>query len=205
MKLSITFILFACILIISACAKICTVPPIVITSKQAEVTFASSKVPCKKVLDFSEAVKLCITAIYSDNFEIQLNNYIQDSVGMGAHANAWKNVKAKDVVKKMRSQINGEYVSTYGGPLAWFRYVFYHNIAYDGSSSGPILLNRIPLRHRNASSIANTIAHETAHRIGLAHPNSDSDLAIAYKEPPYIIGDIIENISNNLRVELSSK
>lgn len=94
----------------------------------------------------------------------------------------------------MRVQINGTYAETYGGIKGLWLFVFYHNIAYDGTESGPILLNRIPLKKRTSESIANTIAHEVSHRIGLTHPHSDSNLNIAYKEPPYIIGDIIEDI-----------
>ncbi|SFA43512.1 hypothetical protein SAMN04488511_103370 [Pedobacter suwonensis] len=177
-----------------SCAKICIVPPVNTTVGGAVVSFASSKIPCKKVPEYEKAVKLSINAIYSQMFETELENYIKDSIGNGPHENSWKGLVAKDIVDKMRKEINGEYIETYGGAIGWFRYAFYHNIAYDGTANGPILLNRIPLRHRNAASIANTIAHETAHRIGLIHPSSDIDLKIAYKEPPYVIGAIIENI-----------
>jgi hypothetical protein len=183
------------ILLIFSCAKVCVVPPVMVHINGSSVSFASSKIPCKKVTEYEEAVKLSVNAIYSEAFEIELENYIKDSIGSGPHAIAWKNIVAKDVVKKMRTQINGEFIETYGGPIGWFRYVFYHNIAYDGTADGPILLNRIPLKHLNGPSIANTIAHETAHRIGLTHPHSNADLKIAYKEPPYIIGDIIEKLA----------
>lgn len=194
MKNKLFFVLGGTALFNCSCAKICTVQPISTAVNGAVVSFASSKIPCKKVVEYEEAVKLSVNAIYSQKFEIELENYIKDSIGSGQHAKAWKGLVAKEIVDKMRVQVNGEYIETYGGAIGWFRYTFYDNIAYDGTANGPILLNRIPLKHRNAASIANTIAHETAHRIGLIHPNSNIDLKIAYKEPPYVIGDIIENL-----------
>ncbi len=194
MKNKLLFFLCGTALFYCSCAKICIVPPLTTTVNGAVVSFASSKIPCKKVPEYEEAVKLSINTIYSQEFETDLENYIRDSIGNGPHEKAWRGLVAKDIVDKMRKQINGAYVETYGGAIGWFRYTFYHNIAYDGTANGPILLNRFPLKHRNAASIANTIAHETAHRIGLIHPNSNIDLKIAYKEPPYVIGDIIESL-----------
>ena len=194
MKNKLLFFFGVSALFYSSCAKICIVPPISATVNRATVSFASSKIPCKKVKEYEEAVKLAINAIYSDAFEKELENYIRDSIGSGSHTEAWKNLDAKDIVQKMRKQINGEYIETYGGIGGWLSYTFSHNIAYDGTANGPIKLNRIPLKYRNAASIANTIAHETAHRIGLIHPSSDVDLKIAYKEPPYVIGEIVENL-----------
>jgi hypothetical protein len=194
MRNKLLFFFGVSVLFYSSCAKICMVPPISAIVNRATVSFSSSKIPCKKVMEYEEAVKFSINAIYSQTFETELENYIKDSIGSGPHEKAWKGLVAKEIVDKMRTQINGEYVETYGGTIGWFRYTFYHNIAYDGTADGPILLNRIPLKHRNAASIANTIAHETAHRIGLIHPSSDVDLKIAYKEPPYVIGKIVENL-----------
>lgn len=196
MKNKLFFFFSGIALFCSSCAKICTVPPINANVNGITVSFASSKIPCTKVTEYEKAVKLSIDAIYSQTFETELENYIKDSIGSGPHQKAWKGLIAGEVVKKMRIQINGEFIETYGGPIGWFRYTFFHNIAYDGTIDGPIWLNRIPLKNRNAASIANTIAHETAHRIGLVHPNSKADLKIAYKEPPYVIGKIVENISS---------
>ena len=193
------------LVLFSSCAKICTVQPISTIVNGSSISFASSKIPCKKVTEYEEAVKLSINAIYSDAFEKELENYIRESIGSGSHTEAWKNLDAKDIVQKMRKQINGEFIETYGGIGGWLSYTFSHNIAYDGTANGPIKLNRIPLKHRNAASIANTIAHETAHRIGLTHPHSNVDLKIAYKEPPYIIGDIIEKLSLKTRSTINAK
>lgn len=63
--------------------------------------------------------------------------------------------------------------------------------AYDGAGAGPILLNRYRL-DRSAPSLANTFAHEAAHRAGLSHPSSTSDFTRALCEPPYVIGSLVE-------------
>lgn len=101
---------------------------------------------------------------------------------------------AHEIVSSMRKVVNGTFVETYGGPIGWVKFRFWGNIAYDGVASGPILLNRIPLKHRGYPDIANTLAHEISHRAGLSHPSSNKDLSIAEKEPPYVIGDIVEEL-----------
>ncbi len=95
---------------------------------------------------------------------------MKDSIGTVEHSKAWENLNASDIVKKMREQLNGTYAETYGGIKGLWLFVFSHNIAFDGTENGPILLNRIPLKIRTPASIANTIAHEVSHRIGLTHP-----------------------------------
>lgn len=189
LPISLTIVLF-----MSSCATICKVSPVTTNVNGNNVTFAESKMPCKKVDDFKDAVNKTVKAIYSDQFETWLANYIKDSIGTGEHSAAWENLKAPEIVTKMRQQINGTYADTYGGIKGLWLFIFYHNIAYDGTESGPILFNRIPLKKRTASSMANTIAHEVSHRVGLTHPHSNINLKIAYKEPPYVIGNIIEEI-----------
>jgi hypothetical protein len=189
-------------LFISSCTTICKVPPTNLIINGNKLAFAESKMPCKKIADFNIAVEQSIKAIFSDEFEKQLDNYIKDSVGtIGEHIKAWENLKASEIVKKMREQINGTYAETYGGIKGLWLSVVYDNIAYDGTESGPILLNRIPLKKRTPASIANTIAHEVSHRSGLAHPHSGTNLKIAYKEPPYIVGDIIERIIETMTLK----
>ena len=159
-----------------------------------KIEFKESKIPCKKQEDFEKAVRLTISAIYSNGFEQALDNHIQNKIGSGKHVDAWKNLTASKIVADMRSEINGTYAETYGGIIGLWKYMFYGNIAFDGAKNGPIRLNRIPLKNRTSAQISNTIAHEVAHRIGLEHPHSKEDLKIAFLEPPYIIGDLIEEI-----------
>lgn len=181
-------------LLLTSCATLCKVKPISVTIETDTVQFAESKIPCNKVKDYQLAIEQTIKAIYSDEFKKELDDYIKNNIGDGPHAKAWENVKASEVVKKMREQLNGTYVETYGGIKGLWLNLIFGNIAFDGTEDGPILLNRIPLKNRSASSISNTIAHEVSHRIGLKHPHSSKNLKIAYKEPPYIIGNIIERI-----------
>ena len=177
-----------------SCASICRVQPITQRIYNKDVNFDTSEIPCYKVNDFKTAVVQTIQAIYSEEFEKQLADHIANKIGKGDHAKAWENLNARNITQKMREQINGEYVETYGGIKGlWLNWI-YGNVAYDGTQSGPIRLNRIPLKKRSIAKISNTIAHETAHRIGLSHPHSKTDLNIAFKEPPYVIGTIVENI-----------
>ena len=184
----------AILALFSSCAKICSVPATGVKVNDNHVAFATSKIPCNKTKDYEDAVKGAIVVIYSGEFETRLGDHIKNHIGTGPHAKAWENLDAGNIAANMRRQLHGQYVETYGGIKGWWLYTFYHNIAYDGTMHGPIKLNRIPLRKRDAASIANTIAHETAHRIGLGHPHSSSSLPIAYKEPPYIIGKLVEDL-----------
>lgn len=186
---------------ISSCTSLCEVSKITYQLDGTEITFAESRMPCKKVDDFKLAVNLTIKSVYSEKFETLLTNYIKDSLGTGEHTKAWEGVIAKDIVQKMRENINGTSADTYGGVKGLWLHLIYDNIAYDGTENGPILFNRVPLKNRNPPSISNTIAHEISHRIGLKHPHSDSNLKIAYREPPYVIGDIIEEIAKEIQIE----
>lgn len=187
-------------LLFSSCATICKVSPIKTVIGNNTITFAVSKIPCKKVEAFKEAVDKTIRAIYSKEFQAKLADHILNGIGKGDHEAAWKNVSASEVVAKMRQQINGTYADTYGGIKGLWVNFFSGNIAYDGTLDGPILFNRIPLKKRGAASISNTIAHEIAHRIGLTHPHSSKrgQFDTASNEPPYVIGDIIEDIVSTM-------
>lgn len=187
--------------IFTSCARICTIPVITVEVKEKQISFGPSTFPCDKMGTYESAVKLAILAIYSQDFEDMLSAYIRDSLGNGEeHVSAWGKWSATAIVDSMRHQINGEYVATYGGIQGWWWYKTAGNLAFDGDSIGPIRINRIPLRlkSRDAPSISNTIAHETAHRIGLEHPHSKSNMRVAQKEPPYVIGYIIGEIAKSL-------
>lgn len=187
-----------CLLIgLTSCVSLCDIDVMTVQTSSQSVQSGKSVFPCYKESDFNEAFKLCVEAIYSNEFSIRLENYMRDSIGEGKHKNAWVGLTSKDVIRDMKSQLNGVGVDTYGGIKGLWLYIFYGNLAYDGTLDGPIMMNRIPLKGRDIPSISNTIAHEIAHRAGMKHPNSDSNLKIAQKEPPYVIGDIIESIINN--------
>jgi len=186
------------LLSVSSCAKICTVPEVSVDVGSKTVSIAESEFPCKKVDSFQVAAEYTIKAIYSPKFEEYVSDHIDNHIGEGPHAKAWEGLKAVDIVQKMREEIDGTSAETYGGIVGWWKFIFYGNIAFDGTENGPIRFNRIPLKKRTSADIANTIGHEVAHRIGLSHPHSDDDLQIAAKEPPYVIGDIVERIVSEL-------
>jgi len=152
-----------------------------------------SSMPCKKAAAYDTAQRQAIQAIYSEEFSVRLRTHM-GRIGEGPHALSWQGWEADTIVFRMRRELEGLSAETYGGVGGWCKHLFFGNIAYDGVANGPIRLNRIPLKHRDAASIANTIAHEVAHRAGLTHPHSSSDLDIAELEPPYVIGNIVEAI-----------
>ena len=198
MKKTLLMISITSSLILSSCATICIIEPITTKVDNKDIVFATSKIPCYKKDDFNKSVMLAVKAIFSKEFETQLSDHIKNGIGIGEHAKAWENLNATEIVQNMRNQLNGTFVETYGGIKGLWLNKIYGNLAYDGTLNGPILINRIPLKNRSIESISNTIAHEIAHRVGLKHPHSDTDLKIAYKEPPYVIGDIIESIAKEL-------
>jgi hypothetical protein len=181
-------------LCLSSCASICKIDSFEIKTDSSTIQIADSEFTCKKKEDFIKSAKLTTKAIYSEQFLTELKNYMKDSISEGPHKKAWENLNANNIVMSMRKQINGTHVDTYGGIKGWWLSFFYENIAFDGTENGPIRYNRIPLRKRTIPQISNTLAHEIAHRVGLKHPNSDTNLEIAKKEPPYVIQDIVERI-----------
>jgi len=181
-------------LLLMSCSRLCTVQAVGSNVEGKQINFLPTEFPCKKLSDYESAVKNTISVVFSKEFEKRLSDHIMSGIGSGEHTKAWENLTAKMIIEKMKLQLNGERISTYGGINGWWLYKIYGNIAFDGEMNGPIRLNRIPLKNRTSASIANTIAHETAHKIGLTHPHSDTNLSIAFKEPPYVIGKMIEKI-----------
>ncbi len=155
------------------------------------VCLGTIDVPPEQRAAFLEAGHLAIDAVFSDAFESDLKAFVATHTIDGAYAPAWKGVDADAVVKDMRRVIAGQRIATYGGVGGWFKHTFAGNVAYDGVADGPIRLNRWALP-RSPVSLANTIAHEVAHRIGLKHPSSGGDQSVAKCEPPYVIGSLVE-------------
>jgi len=145
---------------------------------------------------FVEAARMAVDGLHSDQFKRELEASIRDHAHSGDHAKYWRGVTADQVIPAMRRAIHGQEVTTYGGIGAWFNNRLWGNLAYDGTESGPILVNREGLPRSstataNSASIANTIAHEVAHRVGLSHRRQGRSAA-ARCEPPYVIGTLIE-------------
>jgi len=139
---------------------------------------------------FLEASRAAVDALYSPGFEADLRAFIVTHARSGEHAALWAGVESEATIASLRRAIQGQDVDTVGGLRGWFSHIFFHNTAYDGQESGPILFNRFALR-RPVPSLANTIVHEVAHRIGLSHRWRGRSEA-ARCEPPYVIGSLIE-------------
>lgn len=158
---------------------------------QSAICFGAIDVPDDQRGTFTLAARQAIDAIHSREFAEDLKNFATRHAAHGNHAAAWAGVDPVATIAALKAGVPGQRVATYGGLRGWFLRTFFGNVAYDGSAEGPILLNRAALP-RSAPSIANTFAHEIAHRAGLRHPHSSRDLATARCEPPYVIGTLVE-------------
>jgi hypothetical protein len=131
-----------------------------------------------------------VDALHSAGFEDSFARFRRDHAGSGAHAQAW--TAAHDsTVPRLRRVLHGLEIETYGGISGWWVNWLYGNLAYDGTEEGPIRINRWGLP-RSSASIANTIAHEAAHRVGMSHPSYGSRTSVGLCEPPYVIGSLVE-------------
>jgi hypothetical protein len=144
--------------------------------------------------EFENAGRATIAALHDPAFAASLASFMQDHAQAGPHSPAWQSVgTSSQIVAALLGALPGTTVQTYATVRGWFAYVFAGNLAYDGTTGGPIRVNRWGLP-RGAASIANTFAHELAHRIGMTHPHSDDDLKIARCEPPYVVGSLVEKV-----------
>jgi hypothetical protein len=158
---------------------------------QSAICFGAIEVPDDQHATFSLAARQTVDAVHSREFAEDLRDFAARYGADGDHAAAWAGVDPVATIAALQAGVPGQKVATYGGLRGWFLRAFFGNVAYDGSADGPILLNRAALP-RSAPSIANTFAHEIAHRAGLRHPHSSRNLATARCEPPYVIGTLVE-------------
>lgn len=190
----VTLLCLVTVVLFSGCASICETNPLSKTVNGTEVYLPPSQIPCNKTTDYDLAASLAVDVIFSEELIEQLDQFMASNLNEGLHIDAWEGHTAKSIVESLRSTIGGTYAETYGGISGLFLFLVYGNIAYDGTLDGPIRLNRWPLKNRTVAQIANTIAHEVAHRAGYTHPNSSSSLEVANFEPPYVIGNIVEKL-----------
>ena len=201
MKSNKIILLFSTLFVIvhfNACTSICNTDPILKNINGSQINLPSSKIPCYKEDDYNLAARLTIEALFSEEFKDQLELFMSTKIESGKHVQAWNGLTVDGIVNAMKSTINGTFATTYGNLNGFIKYKFVGNIAYDGTENGPIRLNRWPLKHRTVPQIANTIAHEVAHRAGYIHPNSSVSLRIADLEPPYVIGNIVEDVVESI-------
>lgn len=165
------------------------------TGDAGEICLGKQDVPEKQVNLFNKASQEVVDTLNSPQFIEHLSEYIKKHSEHGAHSESWDDFDVTTVQNKLINEVNGLTIETYGGIKGGFLAFFYGNKAFDGTQNGPIKLNRWALPAPSAS-VANTIAHEAAHRIGYSHPHSSQSgkLNIAFCEPPYVIGSIVEQI-----------
>jgi hypothetical protein len=155
-------------------------------------------VPDDQAPRFEKAGQLAIDALYSKEFETQLQDYMRKHANEEPIRKAWEGLTPEGIIAAVQARIPTLTLETYGGPLAGLKYLFAGNLAYDGQVNGPILVNRWGLPKRPPASIANTIVHEAAHKAAMTHPHAElrpAELSIAFCEPPYIVGSIVERIA----------
>ena len=186
-RLMIVFAIF----LFSGCASLTTISGSCGTSPNNNICLGEESIQEGQEELFRKASTEVIDAVASKQFITELEHFYSLFSGEGDHSIAWSSINIEKVQSSLISEINGLKIETYGGISGFFYNKLFGNVAFDGSLEGPIRLNRCALP-RSSASIANTISHEAAHRIGLTHPNSDDDLEVANCEPPYVIGSLIE-------------
>lgn len=147
-------------------------------------------VPENQRATFVEASRIAIDALYSEQFERDFRAFVATHAHSGSHAAEWADVDPDATLAALRRAVSGQNIETYGGLIGWFKYRIFGNMAYDGADAGPIRVNRAAFP-RSTASLANTIAHEVAHRIGLSHSRRGRSQT-ARCEPPYVIGSLVE-------------
>lgn len=107
---------------------------------------------------------------------------------------AWSKKSVEEILTEVRRSAPSLSVRSKGGIKQWARFKISGNIADEPRNGGPIVLNKFALSGRSKSSIAGSIIHEGAHRIGLRHDNYSDFLRVGKCEPPYVINQLIERI-----------
>lgn len=184
-------VLLVSLLNLVGCTSLSTVPGSCGSAPVSGVCLGAMSIPTKQSDVFSRASTQAIDAVHSEEFVRDLAIFKREFSHQGCHAAAWSNVDVGIVVKSLQGHIGGLEIETYGGPYGFLVHLFKDNVAFDGTDGGPIQLNRWALP-RSSESIANTIAHEVSHRVGLMHPHSKKDFSTARCEPPYVIGSLVE-------------
>jgi len=150
--------------------------------------------PAKFAPVFDEAVRLAVDAAFSDALARDFAAFKARHGARSELAAAWRDVDPAASVAEVRAKLPDLHVTTFGGPKAWWQYRFSGNIAWDGTTSGPVRLNRYGLG-RTPVAVAATLIHETGHRAGLSHPSSSTNLKRAFCEPAYVLGSLASKVA----------
>jgi len=143
---------------------------------------------------FDAAVRLAVDAAFSDALARDFAAFKARHGARPDLAATWRDVDPAASVAAVRAKLPELRVTTFGGFKAWWQYRFSGNIAWDGTTSGPVRLNRYGLG-RPAVAVAATLIHETGHRAGLGHPSSSTNLKRAFCEPAYVLGSLASKVA----------
>lgn len=108
---------------------------------------------------------------------------------------AWRGASADAMVSALRQQLPAITLTTYDDCRLWRSS---RNRAFDGGD-GPVRVNRCAEIPMMPSDVANTIVHETVHRMGYGHPHMGGTIfpswPLANCEPPYLVGSLVRSIA----------
>ncbi len=163
------------------------------TGVNSAICVGQMQVPAKQVALFQAAGTGAVDALASPGFRRDLEAFIAGLSPADPHAAAWTNRDAAALADGLLRGVDGVDIRTYGGLWAWITAKGpTRNVAKEGRPGGPILLNRYAVGTH--AEVANSIAHEAAHRapLLLRHPSYDESPTVGYCEPPYVIGQLVE-------------
>jgi hypothetical protein len=163
------------------------------TAANSGICLGEMRVPAKKAALFQAASTQAIDALASRGFRNDLAAFISRLSPADAHAAAWTKRDPDALVSELLGGVNGVEIETYGG--LWALIIAKgptQNVAREGRPGEAIQLNRYALG--TSADIANSIAHEAAHRapVALRHPSYERSNSIGYCEPPYVIGQLVQ-------------
>ena len=168
-----------------------------------------TNIPRDRVEVFREGAALAIDVVMGDTFPARLARALAsiERVASGTEPRAgrprpsqfrkaWRGGSADALVGALRRQLPSITLTTYDSCRLWRSS---SNRAFDGGADGPVRVNRCVEIPMTAPDIANTIVHETAHRIGYSHPHMGGGVfrnwSLANCEPPYFVGSLTRSIA----------
>jgi hypothetical protein len=155
--------------------------------------------PDDRIDAFEEGARAAIDVISSGAFVAELAAFLKKHAHDSDLSDSWADADAEDIAARLRKEIQGASVKTFGGVRGAFDSVFYGTVAIERRNrQRPVEFNRWGLKGRTPAEIANSVVHEIAHGIGLRHPHMPGppkswDSALC--EPPYLIGALVEKIA----------
>lgn len=166
------------------------------------------KIPRARAEIFREGGALAIDVVMADTLQARLARALAsiERVASGTEPRAgrprpsrfrraWRGASADVMVSALRQGLPSITLTTYDDCRLWRNS---RNRAFDGGD-GPVRVNRCVEIPMMPSDVANTIVHETVHRIGYGHPHMGGTIfpnwSLANCEPPYLVGSLVRSIA----------